>query len=380
MIMISKLKILALLVLLLTLTDCVTEFIPSVNEEIELVVVQGVLTDHGDPVTIKLSTSLPLDEINEVKPLAGCIVNITDDMGSSINLYETLPGTYLTNIHGIVGRTYTLHIKTGESGNNFSYESYPMKMKPVPQIDRLFYEKKIIAERVANLEGVEECQIYLNTHDPENACKYYRWNYSETWKLRLRADVPNQICWITNNSDNIFIGNTSSFSEDVINRLPVKYISRETDRLWTQYSILVNQYSLNEDEYSYWEKLQKVTEEIGGLYDIIPSSIPGNLLCIEKPDERVLGYFSVSAVSSKRIYIKEKFEGIIDPYAHCATDTLIGGPDYIEGLGTSIWTLFDTPAAPFSSPRIRIFTETRGCADCTVRGKTQKPEFWEDDK
>ncbi len=380
MIMISKLKILSLLGLLLTLTDCVTEFIPEVNEKVELLVLQGVLTDNGDPVTIKLSTSLPLGLVSDAKPLSGCILNITDDQDKSIDLAETVSGTYVTNSHGTVGRTYTLHIRGGKSRNNFSYESSPMKMNAVPPIDNLYYEKLLIAEPVENLEGIEECQIYLDTHDPANTCKYYRWNYSETWKLRLRADVPNQTCWITNNSENIFIGNTASLSEDVIKRLPVKYISRETDRLWTKYTILVNQYSLNQDEYTFWENLKKVTEQVGGLYDIIPSSIPGNMVCIENPDEKVLGYFSVSGISSRRIYIKGKFEGIIDPYAHCATDTLYGGPDYIEGLGTTIWTLFDTPAAPFSSPRIRIFTETKGCADCTVRGKTLKPEFWEDDK
>jgi hypothetical protein len=166
----------------------------------------------------------------------------------------------------------------------------------------------------------------------------------------------------------------------MIKRHPVTYISNVTDRLKTRYSILVNQYSLNEDEYNYWARLQKLTEQVGGLYDLVPASIPGNIMCIENPGEKVLGYFSVSAISSKRIFIEDKFEGIIDPYARCATDTLIGGPDYIEGLGISVWTLFDTPARPFVSPRIRIFTETRGCADCTLRGTTQKPVFWTDDK
>jgi hypothetical protein len=255
-----------------------------------------------------------------------------------------------------------------------------MKLKPVPPIDSLYYEKKVVAERVDDIEGIEECQIYLDTRDPENNCRYYRWDFSETWMLRLLFDVPNQTCWITNNSENIYIDNTASLSEDLIKRRPVRYISRESDRLRTRYSILVNQYSLNEDEYNYWQKLQKMTEQVGGLYDIIPASIPGNLTCIENPGEKVLGYFSVSGMSSKRIYIQEKFEGIIDDYDDCITDTLYGGPDYIDGLGISKWTLFDTPPVPFKSPRIRIFTETRGCADCTVRGSTERPYYWEDEK
>ncbi|MDO9580275.1 MAG: DUF4249 domain-containing protein [Bacteroidales bacterium] len=365
---------------LLLINSCITEFIPKIDEEKELIVVQGLLTDQGAPVIIKLSTSMPLGQENEAKPLIGCYVTITDDMGNSFYLSETLAGTYLMLSHGIAGRYYTLHIKTNESRNNFTYESFPMKMNPVPQIDSLYYEKRIIRERVEYIEGIEECQIYLDTHDSENNCKFYRWDYSETWMLRLLADVPNQTCWILNNSKNIYINSTAAIREDRIKRHPVTYISNVTDRLKIKYSILVNKYSLNEDEYNYWEKLQKLTEQVGGLYDIIPSAIPSNIMCIENPGEKVLGYFSVSAISSKRIFIEDKFEGIIDDYADCVSDTLIGGPNYIEGLGISKWTLFDFAAIPWSSPRIRIFTETRGCADCTVRGTTIKPSFWTDDK
>ena len=253
-------------------------------------------------------------------------------------------------------------------------------MNHVGLIDSLYYEKRLIRESNDNIKGIEECQIYLDTHDPENICRFYRWDFSETWVLRLLFDVPNQTCWISNNSKNIYIESTASISEDRIKRYPVTYISNATDRLRVKYSILVNQYSLNEDEFNYWGNMQKITEQAGGLYDLIPASIPSNIMCIENPDEKVLGYFSVSSLSSKRLFIQDKFDGIIDQYAHCATDTLIDGPDYIRGLGTSVWTLFDTPLVPFVSPRIRIFTETKGCADCTVRGTTVKPAFWKDDK
>lgn len=376
--MIHKTHILFLFILLL-LNSCITQFIPQIEEEKELIVVQGLLTDQG-PVIIKLSTSLPLGQKSEAIPLTKCNVTITDDMGGSYFLPETVPGTYVTVYNGIVGRTYTLHIKTNGSRNNFTYESFPVKMIPVPPIDSLYYEKRVIRESIENIKGIDECQIYLDTQDPENNCRFYRWDYSETWVLRLLFDVPNQTCWITNNSKSISIGSTAAIREDRIKSRPVTYISNITDRLRTKYSILVNQYSLNEEEYNYWQKLQKFTEQVGSLYDLIPASIPSNIVCIENPDEKVLGYFSVSAVSSKRIFIKDKFEGIIDQYAHCATDTLIGGPDFIKGLGSSVWTLFDTPAVPFSSPRIRIFTETKGCADCTERGTTTKPIFWTDDK
>jgi hypothetical protein len=132
---------------------------------------------------------------------------------------------------------------------------------------------------------------------------------------------------------------------------------------------------MNEDEYNYWERLQNITAQVGGLYDIIPSSIPSNIECIEKPDEKVLGYFSVSAKSSKRIYIKDNFEGIIDHYNNCITDTI----PYIDvqGLGISLWILDD---GQYHIPPYKVLTDNKGCADCTVRGTTVKPGYWVDDK
>jgi hypothetical protein len=255
-----------------------------------------------------------------------------------------------------------------------------MEMKPVPPIDSLYYEKTVIEKPEGNFKGINGCQIYLDTYDPENKCRFYRWDFSETWMLRLLFDVPNQTCWISDKSHSINIKSTAAFDESRISRLPVNYVTNTTDRLKTKYSIIVNQYSMNEDEYIYWEKIQNIAVDVGGLYDIIPASVPSNIRCIENPAEEVLGYFSVSAVSSKRIFIEDKFNGLIDPYAKCISDTLIGGAGNLPGLGISVWILFDYPASPFISPEIVILTETKGCADCTVRGTTEKPVFWRDEK
>jgi len=100
----------------------------------------------------------------------------------------------------------------------------------------------------------------------------------------------------------------------------------------------VNQYSLNEDEYIYWEKLQNISEEVGSLYDITPSSISGNIFCIEDPAEQVLGYFSVSAKTSKRIYIDGYFRGLVNYYTTCPYDTIYG-TGTIPNLNSSVWVI-----------------------------------------
>ncbi|MGD0755964.1 MAG: DUF4249 domain-containing protein [Bacteroidales bacterium] len=386
-----------LISLLLLLNRCITQFVPHTNEDKKLLVIEGLITDQPDTNTIKLSSSLPLGTRNVSNPVKGCIVTISDNLGNSFRLTETSAGNYDTDpsqFRGIIGRFYTLHVKTNATYNNLSYESSPVEMKPVPPIDSVYYEKVTLKEDTSGIPSQEGCQIYLNTHDPINQTKFYRWEYIETWEFQLPYNMAsNKQCWISSNSDVINIKNTSILEEDRIERYPLIFISNQTDRLKVKYSILVKQYSLNEDEYQYWEKLQNISEKVGGLYDLIPSSIPSNISCIDDLNEKVLGYFSVSARSSKRIFIKDRFSGLIDLYTHCIGDTIFNG-DPIPSLNTFAWIIEAGLIHPFTwstgpglihqifLPPIPyvIITNIQGCADCTVRGTKIEPEFWNEDK
>ncbi len=356
------------------LSRCVTEFVPEISEQKELLVVEALITDQEETYTVRLSRSLPFGKKSDARAVTGCLVTVSDDSGNSYMFREKEAGIYIsdsTSFRGQPGRKYTLRINTYDGIRSFSYESSQVEMKPVPVIDTVYYEKTTVKEGVDFMPGIDACSIYLDTHDPANSCRYYRWDFTEVWVLRLLFPVPNIKCWIYDRSAGINIKSTAAFDEDRVSRQPVTYITNITDRLKSKYSIQVNQYSLNEDEYVYWRKLQNLGDEVGGLYDVIPASVPSNLSCIEDPSEKVLGYFSVSAKTSKRLFIKDEFEGIIDRYNDCISDTVYGNGD-IPGLGTSVWILIDHP---FPS-HVRILTDKKGCYDCTVRGTTVRPPFW----
>ena len=373
---IKPLRLFVLFLLLLLSNSCIVQYYPKTNEAEELLVVEGLITDQPGINTVNLSRSLPLWKRQYPKPLKGCIVWISDDQGHINNLKETKDGTYITDsttFRGIVGRQYSLHIQTTTDSVNLSYESLPVEMKPVPPIDSIYYEKQVY---VTWPQPVEGCQIYLDTHNPANNCKFFRWKYSETWEFHLPYNVTNRVCWISDNSSGIFIKNASFLADNTIIKYPVITISNPIDKLSVKYSILVNQYSLNEDEYLYWERLQNTIDQVGGLYDMIPMAIPNNIYCLEDPNRKVLGYFSVSAVSSKRIFIKDNFQSVNDLYYKCISDTIFGtGP--ITGLNSSVWLIVDQSNLV---PPKRYVTDKYGCADCRARGTTVKPSFWKDGK
>ena len=368
------------IIIILLAAGCITQFIPETGETQELLIVEGLITDQPGINTVKLSKSQSFTSKLKGVPFTGCTVEIIDDLGYEYPLTEVPPasGTYITNserFRGMVGRKYKLRIITNNTGTeNFTYESGFVEMLPVPPVDTLYWDKVEIKIPYRPLR--EGCNIYIDSHDPDNKCKFYRWDFTETWMFQLPYRVENRTCWISENSTIINIKNTSVLSENIVSRYPLYYISPETDRLSKRYSILLNQYSISEDEFDYWKKLEAVNENVGSLYDITPSFIPGNITCLEDPSQNVLGYFSVSAKTSKRFYISDTFSGLVDLYEECPSDT-VGNPNSVKGLNKTVWVIDTLQLGGFP---VYVLTERKECADCTVRGSNIKPSWWQDKK
>jgi hypothetical protein len=161
---------------------CITPFVPQTKGNQQMIVVEGLITDQPEKSSIILSKSLPLGESSSPEPLSGCLVSVSNDLGDVVNFVETDPGSYVPpdSFIGETGRSYTLHISRPFSPSNLHYESLPMEMKPVPEIDSIYWAKKTITQASAVGPGQEGCQVYLATHDPTGQCKYFRWKYVET--------------------------------------------------------------------------------------------------------------------------------------------------------------------------------------------------------
>jgi hypothetical protein len=366
-----------ILALLILLSGCISEFVPRTTQDQEMLVVEGLITNRPETYTIKLSAPFHLGSNNVSHPISGSDVWVTDAMNNSFVFTETQPGIYTSDsskFQGVIGGIYTLHINTNSKNTASNYQSIPAELKAVPPIDSIYYDKLTFATGADGTPTQQGAQIFLDTHDPTNQCKYFRWEYYENWEFRLPYNVPNSLCWISNKSDLIHVKNTSVIAEARVTKYPLIFIPNTTDRLREKYSILVTQYSLNEDEYLYWEKLQNISEQVGSLYDIIPSAIPSNIYCVDDPSQNVLGYFSVSASSSKRIFIKDHFAGVLSAYNDktCIADSVIGS-GLIPNEGINVWVIIDQPLPP---PGLRVITRTKGCYDCRERGTIIRPDFW----
>lgn len=366
-----------LLILLTAGTGCVTQFYPDIKAEEQSIVIEARVTDRNETHEVRISWSKPLFSDDSYPPsVSGYYVTVLDDEGNEYLFRDTGYGRYLsdsTEFIAAAGRKYKLHV----AGPDHIYESDFVEMKPVPAIDSV-YAGPEFNEFYYPGESTYGYQVYVDTHDPSGQCRYFMWTFAETWEIRTPFIYPtiiNRICWKSHTSFDINILSTTALTESRVTKHPVTFITTETDRLTVKYSILVRQYSVTEEEFTYRDNLKKTVFEAGGLYDAIPGAIKGNIKCHDNPAIPVLGFFGVSAVSEERHFIENVYTRFPDFYAYCPIDSIpvrdydpdVYGPDvYIIGE----W--YEPPMPPYY-----ILSIHRECADCSMNGTATKPEYWD---
>lgn len=365
-------------------TACIEEFEPEVTKYENLLVVDGMITNEPGPYLVKLSRSYPYDEYN-AQPVRGAMVQLIDEDGNTESLSENSPGKYYTAVNGmkgIPGKSYKIYILTA-SGDE--YESDFEKLKSVPPIDSVFWV--IETNQKGNIgKNVSGLQFYVNTHDPQNKTKYYRYEWKETWEIRvpyIKPEWPDRItCWKNSSFKNIVITNSEGLKEDKIANFPVFFVPEGGDRFYIKYSLLMTQFSLTQNAYKYLDQLEKYNENMGTLFDPVPTAVKGNVVDMNDESIPVLGFFMASGITTKRIFVKRdeipRNLNMLSGFEHCRIFPLYNEDELNAYLRNGyIFLYFDTDMTGNDFLALSNHLE---CADCTVNGSKQKPDFWDDDE
>ncbi len=301
------------------------------------------------------------------------------DASGSFSLTEATPGIYSGLLNLSNTAKYRLRIKTTDSKE---YLSDYVQVKNAPPVDSVGF--------TAQADGVH---IYVNAHDDANATKYYRWEYNEDWAFHtwyqavVRAPQTRYQCYAKDVSSRVNLASTAKLSADIVFEAPIATIPSTSEKIMIKYSILVKQYALTSDGYSFWENLQKNSDQLGSIFDAQPSTNQTNYRCLSNPAEVVIGYLSAGYVSTKRIFISAS--QLLPTYAvpntyGCVLDTAFAykDPNYSDPLilgpktGTSvIANYYGAPPQPFGAPTFVTYS-TNICNDCTLRGGLNPPPFW----
>ena len=387
--LLKYIKILILFATIMHMASCIEEVPLESKGFEEAIVVEGSVTNEFKQHQIKLSQVFAIDTTG-ANPLTGAIVKVN---GNTEYLFrETEPGNYISvdSFAAQPGINYQLNIMA----NGEEYESEPLQLPGTSCIGLL--ETKRLDYRGEN--GVA---ITLNNQASNGTTNFYKYEFVETFKFNSNYFKVNDIliedgeaykipkvkeeytCYRTEESQEIILASTNSLSEDSVNDLLITFINSNDPRLSLRYSILVRQFVINSAAYNYYETLKEISGSDNLFSQIQPGFLEGNIYNVNNRNEKVIGFFNISSVSTKRIYFNyEDFydRGSTRPRFVSLDNCEITFPTLnalIELVKNDRVRWFGSPIVP-NLPGGSYFVVPRRCVDCTVFGSNVKPDFWED--
>jgi len=364
--------VMAIAALTLLMTACIEPFSPpEVNSDANYLVVDGFL-NLGDTSVIELRHTQSTQEEAAQLVETRAKLSVKAETGETYEFLEYGNGKYILPPKNFrQSGTYQLSIKT-LNGKEYLSEAVPVILTPA--IDEVTYRYD------ANRDAMV---ISVNTHDPKNNTRFYRWKFEETHEYRaayysaLFVDPVKKmivgrnedinLCWQTKKSGSILLGSTVKLTSDVIKELPINVVPISTNKFYIKYSILVKQYGLSREGFEYWTDLAKTTQGTGSLFDPLPSLVTGNIKSVTDPKELVFGFFSASTEARKRIFMAPG----LGRYPSCDAPDTLSIADAIQNNSQYLLNYIGERSE-------RVLSSSPGCADCRSQGGTNKrPSFWE---
>lgn len=387
------------------LFSCTEPYLLQTSNFEEALVVEATLTNELKTQQIKISKTYRLEE-NGPEFVENATVSIEDDLG---NIYPFIESNEIYEsqnpFQAITGRKYKLKIIT--NGKTYSSKQEMLtKVNPIQSVEA----------NDITISGVRGAEIKVTAFDPTNSSKYYRYEYEETYKIISPKWLPYTVtvnptnkeliytprtyeartCYSTVKSNELLLHSTTNLSEDRVDYM-VRFLPVSNPIIMHRYSILVKQYVQNLAAYTYYNTLKTISGSGSILSQNQPGFFSGNLTCDSNPNEKVIGFFDVSSVSSQRIFFNfedvfpntNKPDFFYDCYENCQEQDVFmcpGAYNYCFEVGINstcagVLVENDLNGVPqrhlyYSGPN-PIFLIDPPCGDCTTFSSNIVPPFWQ---
>lgn len=417
-----------LVALFMALGSCVEPFVAETLTFENVLVIDARITDELKQHEVILRRTYPFEN-SDFEVESNATIQIRDDSGATYNFQETKAGNYQST-SAFAARpdmSYTLSVTTAE-GRSYISETV---MTP---------ERIAITELKAEIgfddEDNEGLSVQIKNESANAEPKYFRYEYEETYKIvapfynpfefdvidslffqeedndpldisiKPRVDAS-QFCYASAKSLDLILRDSEQNVGNAAGKFEIRFLENNDFKIAHRYSILIKQYNLSADSYSYYSTLRDFTSDESVFTDIQPGLLEGNIKA-QDPEETVLGYFEIAAITNERLffdYVDFYPDRQLPPYIiNCELTTapqLIAfvphvGPGFVVDESDVVSPLLDGIQAgliayhevnedyepPMGDGLVEglgpFFVKATGCIDCREFGSNVKPDFWID--
>ena len=372
------------------LSGCVEQFYPDESDmHPGLMVINAHISDEPAVQYIEVLRSNMLSD-PVIAPETGCSVVLQREDGEISVFHPSAPGRYFRHLDPEflqTGMSYRVRVNTADGEE---YQSDYDRLRPAPDIDSIYYRVERHSYQSAGMveEGI---RFFIDfTYDREEY-EFIRWELTETYEFhnpplvrvvlrespRRYTVLPDSsrptVCYISRRIQDLHCMSMSELNRGVYINKPFDFVPniRNEQKLHHKYALLVRQHSIGPEAYYYFNELKKTSQEQGFLFDSQPALLESNICNLQDPDEKVLGFFSMSGVRWARGIASEltELDRERNKY-YCVPADRMGGCDvgyYPVYCATAIYDGKSVTGAV-----------NKHCADCRAyEGSTDvKPDYW----
>jgi hypothetical protein len=359
-------KTIAWAMLFIALLSCVDQIEYDRVNHINIIVVDGQITDQEEEQIVKINRSKSEYGRFGSTAISNAIVELVVNSTEIIAFKEKgdKPGEYTlpTGFKGKVGSVYQLRIQLTDGTK---YESTLEVMPQVPPIEKLIVRFDATEPFAANsgFSGVHN--FYLDMKDPAQEQNFYSWDYTLYEKKKwcrtckngvyaVNEIIPGQYrfsryylsgskpfedcftqvqsntqgappyintewkydyecrdgCWevMRNDAMNLFEDRNING-----NRVLERKVARVPYYQCNGALVEIRQSGLTKEAFQYFRRFQEQTQSNGGIADTPPTALAGNIRNTANAREIVVGYFAASSVASVRYWLDRKDTGKAEP-------------------------------------------------------------------
>lgn len=386
--------------------QCTEPFSPVTESFEDALVVEATITDELKTQVIRLSRTYKLEESAGLNYVTNANITLNGSDGSVSNFNHVGDGVYNSaNVfRAEQGVSYNLTIV---DSNGKRYTSSQEILPPKVEIETVYAE-------LITREGVPGVQVFVDSEQTPDNASYFRYEYEEGYKIVAAKYNSNDVdldnwkdegtnlfcigdiqfiprpeeqktCYLERDSNEIIVTSLNGLSETKITQYPIRFISVDDYVLRDRYSILVKQFVQSADANNFYKILKELGEDGSLFIENQPGFVRGNIFSEENRDEKVIGFFDVSSMSTKRIFFDYQDFDIPRPaYLYdCEIETFnyaATGPPVttVDERGNLFRLLSSGRYKYLLQDECQVLIVPLQCGDCSSFASSIKPSYWED--
>jgi hypothetical protein len=254
----------------------------NLNESQSHVIIEGQVTNHAGYQYVKLSRSVDFYQTGALPKITNATVSVKDSDGNEImfihnpnNKADSI-GYYLpqTPFLGVIGKDY--HLRVDVDGVLYEADDH---LYPVTSVDSLAYridDDEKDDPKTAN----KFYEVLIYAKEPHPSKDYYLFKFYRNDSLKLYNDTD------------IYYTDDEALGES-INGISTPIFYAPGDKA------TIEAYSLSRTGYVFYDDLQKLLNNDGGMFNQPPANSRTNL------SNGALGFFQASAINSASIVVEQ---------------------------------------------------------------------------